>query len=712
MTDPKANKRTARSVYRTLIASCFVFVCSSMTRAQQGVDVVFMVDTSGIVADWDTADAARLKVAHGVVEGMRDLGPSRVGVLSLAGDEADAPGGWVTLPLTALPDNPADVSAFLDSTVHSSLSSLGSTEACLPLNTAVEKHLPQMLNGRGDPSRPLWLVLLTHGEVDPVSPVGDDEWVTDAIRARTEEMTGLPYDEADRPEIRAAAAALLLEGFPAQAAGFGQNVVVSVVDVNAHADPAKKGQRVQAMSNGQSVDLLASLTDQQLLTLDGSNARSVVERLLAQAPFPPLAGMDGVITRELSGAPTQRFRIYQGTDWARLSLLADHGDFTVELSYVEGDSAPGFYAAHGDGQFSRSVDLAQPSAGLIELSVTPNPGAADLNLAASLRFKLDIDVLAQGPANNIVLPVGTQLDLEVRLRDNVGGGLISDTHLLENGKVTATWTAPGGAGSDDQWAPAADETHTASYAHNSTTQGSQPFAWAVEASLLKTAQGSFDWTDSTAGQANLEFATPALTMAFATADDDVAFADGAGGSSLTFGPEWVSGSVTSQATLQVTVDLHGSGGEVPVVLRFEPSAAYGSASADGAVSASLSLDGSPISDSRPIAFADGASRVLTVTVSKSGIPPFGGQLGTVVAEMASGDTRTRAQVDLAMSPAFGIVTIGSLLGLLLLLALLLLFIRQRMRAAAYGKMIAGLSDTDLVYFNDDEPGAPAHGAAS
>jgi len=712
MSDPIANKTTAPTMLCTLLVSCFVLVSSSMTRAQQGVDVVFMVDTSGIVADWDTADAARLKVAHGVVEGMRDLGPSSIGILSLAGDAGDAPGGWVTLPLTALPSDPGAVSEFLNSTVHSALSGLGSTEACLPLNTAVEKHLTQMLGSRGDPSRPLWLVLLTHGEVDPVSPVGDDQWVTDAIRARTEEMTGLPYDEADRPEIRAAAAALLVEDFPAQVAGLGQNVVVSVVDVNAHTDPAKKGQRVQAMSNGQPVDLLASLTDQQLLTLDGGNARSVVETLLAQAPFPPMADMGGVITRTLTGAPTQRFRIYQGTDWARLSLLADHGDFTVELSYIEGDSAPDFYAAHGADQFSRSVDLARPSAGIIELSVTPNPGAAALNLAAALRFKLDIDVVAQGPANNIVLPVGTQIELEVRLRDNVGGGLITDTHLLENGQVTATWTAPGGKGSNDQWTPAPGEAHIASYAHNTATSGSQSFGWSVEASLLKTAQGSFDWMDTAAGQSSIDFATPALAMAFASADDDVAYANGSAGQSLTFGPEWVSGSVTSQATMKITVDLHGSGGEVPVVLRFEPSSAYGSASADGSVSASLSLDGKVLTDSLPIAFADGASRVLTVTVSKSGIPPFGGQLGTVVAEMASGETRTRAQVDVAMSPAIGVATIGSLLGLLLLLALLLLFVRKRMRAAAYGKMIAGLSDTDLIFFNDDEPGAPAHGAAS
>ncbi|MFT7462659.1 MAG: hypothetical protein ACI9EF_001001, partial [Pseudohongiellaceae bacterium] len=617
----RVSRSSLRSLLRAWVTSCFLVMAAASSGAQQGVDVVFLVDTSGIVSDWDTADASRLAVAHGVVDGIRDLGPARVGVLSLAGDASAPAGDWITLPLTELPGDPTARARFLEQTVHSSLSGLGSTEACLPLNVAVEKHLSKMLANRGNPDRPLWLVALTHGEVDPLSPVGDDAWVTQSVRERTEQMTGLPYDEADRPEIKAAAASLLAERFPGQLTTFGENVVLSVVDVNAHPDPARKNQRVQATLNGQTVDLLASLTEQPVVTLDGTNVRTVVEQLLAQAPFPPASNSDGVIIRDLTGAPSQRFRIYQGTSWARVALVADHADFTAQLAYVEGSASPGFFDNHGADRYSRSLFLAQPSAGLIELLVTPNPGAPALNLEAQLTFVLDIDVVAQAPSDGTVLPVGTQLNLDVQLRDNVAGGIITDSELLQGGQIVATWTAAGGEAANDSWAPVGGESHGFSYVHNRATNGSQAFAWTVEASLLKRANSDFDWSREISGEANVEFATPSLAMTFASADDDVDFADGAAGGTLSFGPEWISGDVTSSATLNVTADLHGSGGTVPVTLRFDPSSEYGSASADGSVSAKLTLDGRPLTNGSAVDFSDGAIREIKITVSKSGMPP-------------------------------------------------------------------------------------------
>jgi hypothetical protein len=695
----------ARAVLCAIVAASVLSIAGPQSWAQDGVDVVFLVDTSNFISGYDTDDS-RLAVAHGVVDSMRDRGPQRIGVLSLSGEANAAPGSWVTLPLTALPEDPTAVSAFLDTRVHPALAGLGNDGACLPLNEAVQEHLAHMLEARRSADRPLWLVMLTHGEVDPLGPDGAnaEDWLSEDVLLKYEE-TGRNRRFAKRPALRTAARALFLDRFPTQLAGLGDNVVLSIVDVNA--DPQKQGEVMQVDLGDQTVDFLARVTDSEVINLDGSNVRQVIDQLMAQAPFTGTHTAEGFITRVLASSPSQSLRIYQGTSFAQVTMMADHGDYTAELSYVEGTAGTNFYSTEGAGRLGRSLSFTNPVQGLVELTVTPDAGAAPLNLEAKLEFTLDLSIAGSTPADGAVHPVGSSIELAVRLIDNTGATL-TDTHLLEGGTASASWTNSRKPG--DSWSPGADETHTHGYSHDSVTDGQIAFPWTANASLLPDGNDGYAWTGSASGTLRAGFSTPNLTMTFDTSDDGVTFADNA----LSFGPEWVSGDVTTRATMLIEVDLHGSSEQVPVVLSFERSHAYSTASADGAVTASLTLDGSPIVNGSQVPFRDGTPLKLTIEVSKFGMPmpPFGDSIGTVVAELTTGGAVKRTQVDLSMTPTIGPITMMSLAGVAVLLLLLLLMIRKRMQGAAYRALIANLTDNQVIYFNDDEPGAPARGAAA
>jgi len=702
--------RPARALLCAFVASWMLSGVVVTARAQEGVDVVFMVDTSNFVSDSDPA-SSRLAVAHGVVDSMRNRGSQRIGVLELTGDAKADPGSWATLQLTALPEDPAEVSAFLDSTVHPALAGLGSDGACLPLNVAVEKHLAEMLKDRGPASRPLWLVMLTHGEADPSGPDGRSEydWLTPDVWSKFENPgPGEPErfrDEATRPQLKAAARSLFVERFPMQLESLGDNVVLSIVDVNA--DPNSAGEVIQAQIGDQEVPFLASVTDSEVLNLDGTNVREVIEQLMLQAPFPEAQVPPGVIVQDLADATTQEFRIYQGTRLAWVTLLADHADYTAELSYPEDSSREGFYSTLGQGRLGRSLDLIEPPYGLLELKISTPSNAAPLNLLAMLHFKLDLSVEGRTPEDGEVHSVGSKLDLSVRLFDNVSGETLTDTHLLEGGRAFSTWTSPANPESEDNWAPAADEIHRHTYTHTTVTDGQVSFPWAAEASLLPSDGGGFAWTGSDAGSLLTRFATPELTITFASADEGASYADGA----LVFEPEWISGDVTTQATLLITVDLHGARGKVPVTLNFEHAAGYTTANASDAVNAELTLDGSPVVNGSQVPFVDSKPLELTIKVSKSGIPPFGGSIGTIVAELDSHDSPKKS-VELSMAPTIGPTTMMSLVALLAALVLLALMIRKRMQSAAYRGFITSLTDDQVIYFNDNEPEAPARGVAA
>ncbi|MCX7703058.1 MAG: VWA domain-containing protein [Planctomycetota bacterium] len=132
--------------------------------SEKNLDIVFIMDDSGSMKETDAKEFRKLAV-KAFLDLTQDRGGDSVAVVRFAGWQESIQEGFVICPLTQIPEEEEKRKEVLDKIKETIMKKLTASGTGTDFNFAFKMALGEILKEREKSERPLWLILLTDGEM-------------------------------------------------------------------------------------------------------------------------------------------------------------------------------------------------------------------------------------------------------------------------------------------------------------------------------------------------------------------------------------------------------------------------------------------------------------------------------------------------------------------------------------------------------------------